>query len=274
MKKIIYILLVGVICFVSQPALANYEQAIVEIKNKNYEKAIKLLKRSSGKEKGDPRSQSALGGIYFEGAFGQKKNMKLAIKYWVLATRQRFPEAMRNLGLMYAQGNGVKVSLGRAEKLLKAASKKGDVVAQLNLGLMYLNNGKIQKASSYITVAAKRGHPKAIEILKENGITDLPPLPGESMASSVLVKDSLKGVIPAAQAAIGGNCKPTEYKITNSKIVKDIHTVKEGGKEYTSISEAWLVELCEKRVSVLVDFAIAKGAEGTTYMIRKAKVLK
>jgi len=273
MKKIIYLLLFGVVFFVSQPANASYEEAIKEIKNKNFKEAISLFKKSAGSKGGDPRSQSALGGVYFEGAFGQKKNMKLALKYWGLATRQRFPEAMRNLGLMYAQGNGVKKNLERAEKLLKAASKKGDMVAQLNLGLMYLNSGQIQKASSYITIAAKKGHPKAIEILKNNGITDLPPLPGESMASSILVKDSLKGVIPAAQEAIGGNCKPTEYKITNSKIVKDIHTVKEKEKEYTSISEAWLVELCEKKVSVLIDFTIAKGAKGTTYFVRKTKVL-
>lgn len=273
MKKTICLLLVGITCLVSNPAIATYEQAIKEIKNKNYSKAIKLFKKSASKEIGDPRSQSALGGIYFEGAFGQKKNMKLALKYWRLATRQRFPEAMRNLGLMYAQGNGVKINIEKAEKLLKAAAKKGDVVALLNIGLIYLNSGDAQRASSYITIAAKKGHPKALEILKQNGINDLPPLPGESMASAILVKDTLKGVISAAQNAIGEKCKPTEYKITDSKIIKDIHSIKIKDKEYTSISEAWLVELCNKKISVLIDFVISKSEIGTTYIIRKTKIL-
>jgi hypothetical protein len=55
------------------------------------------------------------------------------------------------VGYLYAQGEGVKSSSGKAAKWYRKAADQGDPDAQLNLGLMYVNGTGVKKSyvSSY-----------------------------------------------------------------------------------------------------------------------------
>jgi hypothetical protein len=51
--------------------------------------------------------------------------------------QQGIPEAQFNLGLMYANGQGVPQDYAKAEKWYRKAAEQGYALAQLNLGFMY-----------------------------------------------------------------------------------------------------------------------------------------
>jgi hypothetical protein len=78
---------------------------------------------------GDPKSQYALGMVYFEGK-EVPQNMKEAAKWFKLAADQGNARSQYQLAILHVSGNGVPKDFGKAFKLLKAAADGGDAEAQ------------------------------------------------------------------------------------------------------------------------------------------------
>ncbi|MFZ7230567.1 tetratricopeptide repeat protein [Avibacterium avium] len=66
-----------------------------------------------------------------------KNDFATALKLWKPLAEQGDASAQFNLGLMYANGQGVKQDKAEAAKWYRKAAEQGDVSAQFNLGLIY-----------------------------------------------------------------------------------------------------------------------------------------
>jgi TPR repeat protein len=79
------------------------------------------------------------------------------------------------MGFMYANGRGVPLDIGSALKWYEKAAKRKYAPAELNLGLIYLNDLRhenIGKALSWVQLAAEHGFAEAenqLGLLYEHG---------------------------------------------------------------------------------------------------------
>jgi uncharacterized protein len=82
-----------------------------------------------------------------------------------MAAEQGFASAHYNLGLMYANGQGVAQDYAEAVKWYRKAAEQGFAVAQSKLGLMYYNGQGVEqdyaKAVKWFRKAAEQGNAEA-----------------------------------------------------------------------------------------------------------------
>jgi len=73
--------------------------------------------------------------------------------------------AQRDLGVMYAEGQGVTQDYKEAAQWFRAAAEQGDAKAQFNLGLMYANGQGVtqdyKEAMKWYRKSAEKGHANA-----------------------------------------------------------------------------------------------------------------
>ena len=119
----------------------NYNIALEEYKNKNYANAFKLL--YSLAEGGDPRAQSDIAGMYFNG-WGVVKDFKMAFQWYKKSSLNGNPYAQYKLGDMYWNGLGVKTNTDTAQIWWKKAADNGYIDAQFNLPYQYCHMSKPQ----------------------------------------------------------------------------------------------------------------------------------
>ena len=119
----------------------DYNIALEEYKNKNYNNAFKLL--YSLAEGGDPRAQSDIAGTYFNG-WGVVKDLKLAFQWYKKSSLNGNPYAQYKLGDMYWNGLGVKTNTDTAQIWWKKAADNGYKDAQFNLPYQYCHMSKPQ----------------------------------------------------------------------------------------------------------------------------------
>jgi len=122
---------------------------------------------------GDPAAQNSLGVMYYTGeaisksSSGQVLNNdpELAAGWFFRAAEQGYADAQFNLGLMYANGEGVEQDMAQAVELFKKAAEKGHVDAQNNLGAMYFTGEGVgrdeKKAIEWFEKAAAQGNADA-----------------------------------------------------------------------------------------------------------------
>ena len=115
-------------------------------------------------EKGDASAQFDLGVMYANGD-GIAKDKTEAVKWYRKAADQGHPTAQSNLGVMYDKGNGVAKDEAEAAKWYRKAADQGDVKAQNNLGGMYANGNGVAKdyaeAVKWVRKAADQGNATA-----------------------------------------------------------------------------------------------------------------
>ena len=107
---------------------------VVDSESGYYQKAVSKLKRRA--QRGDAVSQYNLGIMYANGQ-GVPKNYREAVRWYRKAALQGHPEAQHNLGGMYASGRGVPKNYREALRWFSKAALRGVPRAQLNLGIMY-----------------------------------------------------------------------------------------------------------------------------------------
>lgn len=90
-------------------------------------------------------------------SYQEDGNMRLAKKYYKLASEQGHREAQNNLGNIYFREG--KYDL--AEKYFRLSSEQGNDVALCNLGIIYNNRGEYDIAKKYFETSANLGNPKA-----------------------------------------------------------------------------------------------------------------
>jgi TPR repeat protein len=133
---------------------------------KNVARLLELLKRTPGRH--TPWAQSNLGVAYANGE-GVQQDYVEAVQWYRLAADQGHAKAQCNLGGMYDQGRGVRQDYVEAVKWYRLGADQGNADAQYNLGAVY-GNGKglpqdLTKAARLFKLAADQGHANAIAAL-------------------------------------------------------------------------------------------------------------
>ena len=130
--------------------------------NGQYEQAFPVCSKAA--EQGNAKAQNNLGVMYANGK-GVKQDYAEAVKWYRKAAEQGYAEAQFNFGCMYVFGWGVKQDYAEAVKWLRKAAEQGYANAQFNLAAMYINGQGVQQdfaeASKWYRKAAEQGDAKA-----------------------------------------------------------------------------------------------------------------
>ena len=123
-----------------------------------------LRKFQSLAEQGDADAQNNLGVMYANGE-GVAEDDRQAVYWYRKAAEQGFAAAQNNLGIMYANGEGVAEDDRQAVYWYRKAAEQGNARAQYNLGVMYANGEGVAEdyVRSYVWVnlAAAQGFEEA-----------------------------------------------------------------------------------------------------------------
>ena len=111
-------------------------------------------------ELGNSAAQVLVGLMYAQG-HGVKQDKKEAEKWYVLASEQSYTPAKWRLAMLYYHGSGLTQNYQKAADLYHSAAKQGDIYSQKALGIMYSKGFGVQKdkvlAYSWFWVANKNG---------------------------------------------------------------------------------------------------------------------
>jgi TPR repeat protein len=133
----------------------------------------KFLKLRKDAEAGDPKAQNGLGVMYYTGeAISKDASGKIlstdpatAAAWFHRSAAQGYADAQFNLGLMYANGEGVPKDPAKAVDLFQKAADQGNIDAQNNLGVMYYAGEGVArdeaKAKEWFKKAAAKGNADA-----------------------------------------------------------------------------------------------------------------
>jgi TPR repeat protein len=115
-------------------------------------------------ERGDANAQYNLGVCYAQGD-GVAKDEAEAVKWWRKAAEHNDAEAQYYLGICYVHGNGVAKDEAEAVKWYRKAADQNNAEAQHDLGLCYAHGIGVEKdeveAVKWYRKAAGQGNPDA-----------------------------------------------------------------------------------------------------------------
>lgn len=104
-------------------------------------------------------------GVNYANGEGVPQDHQRAVKLFRQAANQGLADAQSNLGLMYTSGEGVPEDRNEAMKLFRQAANQGLADAQNNLGLMYTIGEGVREdhkeATKWFQLAADQGHAEA-----------------------------------------------------------------------------------------------------------------
>ena len=138
----------------------------------------RFLKLREEAEAGDVEAQNALGTLFYTGdAISRDETGKIkdhdleaAAGWFFRAAEQGHAGAQFNLGLLFAEGQGVPQDSAKAAELFTKSAEQGNVDAQNNIGVMYLIGEGVEKdtekAIAWFEKAAAQGNEDAQENLK------------------------------------------------------------------------------------------------------------
>jgi len=139
-------------------------EALEAFKNKDYDKAFKLYKIKA--KEGDNKAQGALSYLYSNG-LGTLKDSTLSLFWLQKAANGSNANAQYDLGMKYLSGYGVNKDAKKAFDLLTKSSNLSNINAQYNLALMYYNGDTVDqnvtKTAELLDKAAVQGHKGAIQ---------------------------------------------------------------------------------------------------------------
>ncbi|SOD42673.1 tetratricopeptide repeat protein [Nitrosovibrio sp. Nv4] len=133
----------------------------------------KFLQLRKDAEAGDAKAQNGLGVLFYTGeAISKDSTGKIlsndpvtAAAWFHRSAAQGYADAQFNLGLMYANGEGVAKDPAKAVELFQKAADQGNVDAQNNLGVMYYAGEGVPrdeaKAKEWFKKAAAQGNADA-----------------------------------------------------------------------------------------------------------------
>ncbi len=146
-------------CLVATANAAPFDDAVAARNRGDYAQALKIFRPLAAQ--GDASAQLNLGVMYAEGQ-GVPQDYKEAVKWFRLAAAQGNAQAQSTLGNMYAEGWGVIQDYKETAKWLRLAAAQGNAQAQNNLGFMYdEGQGVIQDYASahmWYNLASSAGH--------------------------------------------------------------------------------------------------------------------
>jgi uncharacterized protein len=122
------------ICLAAEVEAGPFEDATAASERGDYTKARRLLRPLA--EKGNAKAQVNVGIMYANGN-GVAKDYAEAMKWYRKAADQGHAKAQYNLGVIYHEGQGVPQDYAEAMKWSRKAADQGHAQAQHNLGFMY-----------------------------------------------------------------------------------------------------------------------------------------
>jgi TPR repeat protein len=156
---------ISLILFVLVLNLFAQNEALEAYKQKDYKKAFQLYKADA--KKGNTTAQNALSYLYFNGIGTDKDNKKGL--YWLeKAAEKNDSRAQYDLAMMYFDGYNIKQNHKKAFKWLSKSSDLNNTKAKYNLALMYYNGDStdmnVTKTAVLLDEIALKGH----KLAKEN----------------------------------------------------------------------------------------------------------
>ena len=146
----------------------QFQQGLEATKRGDYQIAFKLWLPLA--EQGNATTQFNVGLMYAEGQ-GVKQDDVEAIKWFRKAAEQGLAQAQYSLCLMYAEGRGVKQDDVEAVKWYRQAAEQGDAKAQVMLGFSYILGKGVQLnkslAKEWFGKACDNGEQKGCEVYGE-----------------------------------------------------------------------------------------------------------
>jgi len=140
----------------------DLEDGFAAARKGDFASALKLWKPLA--EHGDAYAQYNIGMMYANGQ-GVAQDYKIAAKWYALAAEKGDPDSQYNLGVMYANGIGVVQDYKTAIKLYTLSAEQDFADAQYNLGQLYLEGQGVARdyktAFKWYILAAKQGYSKA-----------------------------------------------------------------------------------------------------------------
>ena len=119
----------------------QFQQGLSAYEQSDYQTAFKLWLPLA--EQGEANVQLNLGVMYANGQ-GVKQDDVEAVKWYRKAAEQGYAKAQFNLGNMYANGQGVKQDDVEAVKWYRKAAEQGNANAQMILGTVYFLGKGVQ----------------------------------------------------------------------------------------------------------------------------------
>ena len=161
-KKLLILLLAAVICVIAALVVVNWPTTPGETVLPATPAAHFDLNELRAKaEKGDPQSQKDLGGIYARGQ-GVKQSYSEAAKWYLKAAEQDHAGAQTALGELSEVGQGVKRDDSEAFKWYQKAADQGFAPAQYNLAVLYVMGKGVQPdttaALKWYRLASEQGY--------------------------------------------------------------------------------------------------------------------
>ncbi|MFQ5445165.1 MAG: tetratricopeptide repeat protein [Nitrospinales bacterium] len=125
------------------PVAADYLIAKKAAEDEDFKRAFKDWRLSA--QQGYPEAQNALANSYFHG-IGTPQDYREALKWYEKVPRQNDPEALQNMGYIYANGlGGVGKNLKKAFSLYLKAAQQGHVGGQYFVGQFYARGLGVEK---------------------------------------------------------------------------------------------------------------------------------
>ena len=155
----------------------KYKAAIVSLgimfrQGWGVEKDLKHAERlfRQGIELNSARGMYELGVLF--GQVEEKEDFVKALKWYRRAADHGFPQALNNVGYMYAEGRGVEKSAIEAVKWFQRAAEKGERFGQFNLAVHLHDGTGIERdyirAAKFWAAALKQGQKDALEQLTQS----------------------------------------------------------------------------------------------------------
>ena len=139
-----------------------YQLGRAYAQNNDFSSALFQYRKAA--EEGYASAENNLGVMYANGQ-GVPQDFAEATKWYRLAADQGNAVAQANLGVMYANGQGVPQDFAEALKWYRIAAAQGDAKSQTNLGVMYANSQGVPQdfaeALKRYRLAADQGNAKA-----------------------------------------------------------------------------------------------------------------
>ncbi len=149
-------------------AQEDLNQACDYYEKGDFNQAAQWFRKSA--EQGSAQAQSNLGVMYADGD-GVDKNMDEAIKWLKKAAEQGYAEYQHNLGVMYVSGEDIDQNFDEAFKWLSKSAEQNYADAQHLLGVLYIRGDgvdkNIEQAIEWLRKSAEQGHVEALEVLKK-----------------------------------------------------------------------------------------------------------
>jgi hypothetical protein len=143
-------------------AAADFDKALNAYEKGDYKTALEEWRISANQ--GDASAQYNLGLMYANGQ-GVSQDDTEAAQWFRRAAEQDLVQAQLNLSLMYMRGDGVPQDYTKASQWVRRAAEQGDVKAQYNLSIMYYKGMGVTRnpVMAYVAsnLAAAQGHQKA-----------------------------------------------------------------------------------------------------------------